>query len=41
MRRFATNKTSGYERESAAVASQSFAAVLGPPVTPVFPPDSL
>jgi elongation factor 3 len=35
MHRFATNKTSGYERESAAMAFQSFAAVLGPPVAPV------
>jgi len=35
MHRFATNKTSGYERESAAMAFQSIAAVLGPPVAPV------
>jgi elongation factor 3 len=35
MHKFATNKTSGYERESAAMAFQSFAAVLGPPVAPV------
>ena len=35
MHGFATNKTSGYERESAAMAFQSFAAVLGPPVAPV------
>jgi len=32
---FATNKTSGYERESAAIAFQSFAAVLGSPAAPV------
>ncbi|KAH8993307.1 P-loop containing nucleoside triphosphate hydrolase protein [Lactarius hatsudake] len=36
--RFATNKTSGYERESAAMAFQSFAAVLGPPAAPVLMP---
>jgi elongation factor 3 len=35
MHGFATNKTSGYERESAAMAFQSLAAVLGPPVAPV------
>ena len=35
MHNFATNKTSGYERESAAIASHSFAAVIGPPVAPV------
>jgi elongation factor 3 len=35
---FATNKTSGYERESAAIAFQSFAAVLGPPAAPVLLP---
>ncbi|KAI9449405.1 P-loop containing nucleoside triphosphate hydrolase protein [Lactarius psammicola] len=35
MHRFATNKKSGYERESAAMAFQSFAAVLGPPAAPV------
>jgi len=35
MHNFATNKTSGYERESAAMAFQSFAAVLGPPVAPI------
>ncbi|KAH9058805.1 P-loop containing nucleoside triphosphate hydrolase protein [Lactarius vividus] len=38
MHRFATNKTSGYERESAAMAFQSFAAVLGPPAAPVLLP---
>jgi elongation factor 3 len=35
MHNFATNKTSGYERESAAMAFQSFAAVLGPPAAPI------
>jgi elongation factor 3 len=35
MHKFATNKGSGYERESAAMAFQSFAAVLGPSVAPV------
>ncbi|KAI0001287.1 P-loop containing nucleoside triphosphate hydrolase protein [Russula compacta] len=35
---FATNKASGYERESAAIAFQSFAAVLGPPAAPVLLP---
>ena len=35
---FATNKTSGYERESAAIAFQSIAAVLGPPAAPVLLP---
>ncbi|KAI0280990.1 P-loop containing nucleoside triphosphate hydrolase protein [Russula aff. rugulosa BPL654] len=35
---FATNKTSGYERESAAIAFQSFAAVLGSPAAPVLLP---
>ncbi|KAH9963914.1 P-loop containing nucleoside triphosphate hydrolase protein [Russula dissimulans] len=34
MHNFATNKTSGYERESGAIAFHSFAAVLGPPVAP-------
>jgi elongation factor 3 len=38
MHNFATNKTSGYERESAAIAFQSFAAVLGPPARPVLLP---
>ena len=38
MHNFATNKTSGYERESAAIAFQSFAAVLGPPAAPVLLP---
>ena len=38
MHKFATNKTSGYERESAAIAFRSFAAVLGPPVAPVLLP---
>jgi elongation factor 3 len=36
--KFATNKTSGYDRESAAMAFQSFAAVLGPPAAPIFLP---
>jgi elongation factor 3 len=31
---FASNKKSGYERESAGIAFQSFAAVLGPSVAP-------
>jgi elongation factor 3 len=35
MHKFATNKTSGYDRESAAMAFQSFAAVLGPPAAPI------
>jgi elongation factor 3 len=35
MHNFATNKKSGYERESAAIAFQSFAAVLGPPAAPI------
>jgi elongation factor 3 len=38
MHTFATNKTSGYERESAAIAFQSFAAVLGAPAAPVLLP---
>ena len=38
---FATNKTSGYERESAAIAFQSFAAVLGSPAAPVLLPSLL
>ena len=32
---FATNKKSGYERESAAIAFQSFASILGAPVAPI------
>jgi elongation factor 3 len=32
---FATNKKSGYERESAAIAFQSLAATLGPPCAPI------
>ena len=32
---YATNKKSGYERESAAIAFQSFASVLGAPVAPI------
>ncbi|THU95395.1 hypothetical protein K435DRAFT_829140 [Dendrothele bispora CBS 962.96] len=35
---FATNKKSGYERESAAVAFQSFANVLGAPAAPLLLP---
>ena len=38
MHDFATNKTSGYERESAAIAFQSFAAVLGSSAAPVLLP---
>ncbi len=38
MHNFATNKTSGYERESAAIAFQSLAAILGPPAAPVLMP---
>ncbi|RPD59817.1 hypothetical protein L227DRAFT_575818 [Lentinus tigrinus ALCF2SS1-6] len=32
---FATNKKSGYERESAAIAFQSFAHILGAPAAPI------
>ncbi|KAL0068769.1 [NU+] prion formation protein 1 [Marasmius tenuissimus] len=35
---FATNKKSGYERESAAIAFQSFANILGPPAAPLLLP---
>lgn len=35
---FATNKKSGYERESAAIAYKSFADVLGPPIAPLLLP---
>lgn len=35
---FATNKKSGYERESAAIAFQSLANILGPPITPLLLP---
>ncbi|KAJ3829970.1 P-loop containing nucleoside triphosphate hydrolase protein [Lentinula raphanica] len=35
---FATNKKSGYERESAAVAFHSFANILGAPVAPLLIP---
>jgi len=38
MHNFVTNKASGYERESAAMAFQSFAALLGPPVAPILLP---
>lgn len=32
---FATNKKSGFERESAAIAFHSFAVILGPPIAPL------
>lgn len=35
---FATNKKSGYERESAAIAFQSLATILGAPVAPLLLP---
>lgn len=35
---FATNKKSGYERESAAVAFQSMCTILGQPVAPLLLP---
>lgn len=35
---FATNKKSGYERESAAIAFQSLCNVLGAPVAPILLP---
>lgn len=35
---FATNKKSGYERESAAIAFQSLARILGPPAAPLLLP---
>jgi hypothetical protein len=35
---FATNKKSGYERESAAIAFQSLATILGPPIAPILLP---
>ena len=35
---FATNKKSGYERESAPIAFQSLSSVLGPPVAPLLVP---
>jgi elongation factor 3 len=38
LHKFATNKASGYERESAAIAFQSLAAVLGPPAAPILLP---
>jgi elongation factor 3 len=38
MHKFATNKASGYDRESAAMAFHSFAAVLGPPASPILLP---
>ncbi|KAG7098824.1 hypothetical protein E1B28_000728 [Marasmius oreades] len=38
MHTFAMNKKSGYERESAAIAFQSFANILGPPAAPLLLP---
>lgn len=38
MHEFATNKKSGYERESAAIAFQSLATILGAPVAPLLLP---
>jgi len=38
MHSFATNKKSGYERESAAVAFHSFANILGAPAAPLLLP---
>ena len=38
MHGFATNKKSGYERESAAIAFQSLATILGAPVSPLLLP---
>ena len=35
---FATNKKSGYERESAAIAFQSLANILGPAIAPILLP---
>lgn len=35
---FASNKKSGYERESAAIAFHSFASVIGSPVAPLLIP---
>lgn len=35
---FATNKKSGYERESASIGFQYLASVLGPPVAPILLP---
>ena len=35
---FATNKKSGYEHESAAIAFQSLSTILGPPVAPLLLP---
>ena len=35
MRKFASNKKSGYERESAAIGFQYLASVLGPPSAPI------
>ncbi|KAI0035881.1 P-loop containing nucleoside triphosphate hydrolase protein [Vararia minispora EC-137] len=38
LRAFATNKKSGYERESASIGFQALATVLGPPAGPFFLP---
>jgi elongation factor 3 len=38
LHRLATNKKSGYERESAAIAFQSLANILGPPIAPFLLP---
>lgn len=38
MHKLATNKTSGYERESAAIAFQALSAILRQPVAPVLLP---
>jgi elongation factor 3 len=38
LHKLATNKKSGYERESAAIAFQSLATVLGPPIVPLLLP---
>ncbi|TFK44422.1 P-loop containing nucleoside triphosphate hydrolase protein [Crucibulum laeve] len=38
LHKFATNKKSGYERESAAIAFQSLATILGAPVAPLLLP---
>jgi elongation factor 3 len=35
---FATNKKSGFERESAAIAFQSLANIIGAPIAPIFLP---
>lgn len=38
LHKLATNKKSGYERESAAIAFQSLAVVIGPPIAPLLLP---